>query len=64
MMDEEHDLLLDGIRSAHARLAELELVAESYPDDQFVMASIVSLRAHAKQLEGQLLKECDDVASS
>ena len=52
------DSLLDAVRSAYARIGDVEAVARNHPDDRMVMASLQSLQAHAEQLEEQWIEEC------
>jgi hypothetical protein len=52
------DSLLDGIRAAYARIAEVETAPTQHPGDRFVLTSLESLKAHAGQLEQEWSEEC------
>lgn len=52
------DSLLDAVRSAYARIGDVEAVARDHPGDRMVMASLQSLKAHAEHLEHQWIEEC------
>jgi hypothetical protein len=48
---------LEAVRSAYARLSEVEAVAASHPGDRFVLTSVQSLKAHAEHLEAEWVEE-------
>lgn len=52
------DSLLEGLRSAFARVSEVEAVIAAHPDDRHVMISLESVKRDAQQLEAEWIEQC------